>query len=172
MEITEEVLKKYKNIALVGASKNLAKTSTVVMKYLQDYGFKVYPVNPSMKGEIILGEKVFGNILEIDGPVEIVDVFRPSNEVAEIAKDAIYKTGAGNIDLLARNAIDFGADIVATADESKFSDLKDLLSGHKVEVCAGRSGILEVSSQQTDWVMSAIVGSAGLLPGIMVKAII
>ena len=89
MEITEEVLKKYKNIALVGASKNLAKTSTVVMKYLQDYGFKVYPVNPSMKGEIILGEKVFGNILEIDGPVEIVDIFRPSNEVVEIAKDAI-----------------------------------------------------------------------------------
>ena len=89
MEITEEVLKKYKNIALVGASKDLKKTSTVVMKYLQDYGFKVYPVNPSMKGESILGEKVFGNILEIDGLVEIVDVFRPSNEVAEIAKDAI-----------------------------------------------------------------------------------
>ena len=75
-------------------------------------------------------------------------------------------TGAGNIDLLARSAIDFGADIVATADESKFSDLKNLLSGHKIEVCAGPSGILEVSSQQTDWVMSAIVGSAGLLPGL------
>ena len=75
-------------------------------------------------------------------------------------------TGAGNIELLARNAIDFGADIVATADESKFSDLKSLLSGHKIEVCAGPSGILEVSSQQTDWVMSAIVGSAGLLPGL------
>ena len=89
MEITEEVLKKYKNIALVGASKDLTKTSTVVMKYLQDYGFKVYPVNPSMKGESILGEKVFGNICEIDSPIEIVDVFRPSNEVAEIAKDAI-----------------------------------------------------------------------------------
>ena len=89
MEIIEEVLKKYKNIALVGASKDLTKTSSVVMKYLQDYGFKVYPVNPSMKGESILGEKVFGNILEIDGPVEIVNVFRPSNEVAEIAKDAI-----------------------------------------------------------------------------------
>ena len=75
-------------------------------------------------------------------------------------------TGSGNIDLLARSAIDFGADIVATADESKFSDLKGLLSGHKIEVCAGPSGILEVSSQQTDWVMSAIVGSAGLLPGL------
>ena len=89
MEIIKEVLKKYKNIALVGASKDLTKTSSVVMKYLQDYGFKVYPVNPSMKGESILGEKVFGNIREIDGPIEIVDVFRPSNEATEIAKDAI-----------------------------------------------------------------------------------
>ena len=89
MEIIKEVLKKYKKIALVGASKDLTKTSSVVMKYLQDYGFKVYPVNPSMKGESILGEKVFGNIKEIDGPVEIVDVFRPSNEVVEIARDAI-----------------------------------------------------------------------------------
>ena len=89
MEIIKEVLKKYKNIALVGASKDLKKTSSVVMKYLQDYGFKVYPVNPSMKGESILGEKVFGNIKEIDGPVEIVDIFRPSNEIAEIAKDAV-----------------------------------------------------------------------------------
>ena len=89
MEIIKEVLKKYKNIALVGASKDLTKTSSIVMKYLQDYGFKVYPVNPSMKGESILGEKVFGNIKEIDGLIEIVDVFRPSNEAAEIAKDAI-----------------------------------------------------------------------------------
>ena len=89
MEIVKEVLKKYKKIALVGASKDLTKTSSVVMKYLQDYGFKVYPVNPSMKGESILGEKVFGNIKEIEGTVEIVDIFRPSNEVTEIAKDAI-----------------------------------------------------------------------------------
>ena len=89
MEIIKEVLKKYKKVALVGASKDLTKTSSVVMKYLQDYGFKVYPVNPSMKGEKILGEKVFGNIKEIDGPVEIVDVFRPSDEVVKIAKDTI-----------------------------------------------------------------------------------
>ena len=89
IEIIKEVLKKYKKVALVGASKDLTKTSSVVMRYLQDYGFKVYPVNPSMRGEKILGEKVFGNIKEIDGPVEIVDVFRPSNEVVEIAKDAI-----------------------------------------------------------------------------------
>ena len=89
MENIKEILEKYKKVALVGPSKDLNKTSTVVMKYLQHYGFKVYPVNPSMVGEEILGEKVFGSILEIDNPVEIIDVFRPSNEAIEIAKEAI-----------------------------------------------------------------------------------
>ncbi len=89
MKNIKEILEKYKKIALVGASKDLTKTSSVVMKYLQQYGFKVYPVNPSMRGEEILGEKVFGSISEIDSAVEIIDVFRPSNEVLEIAKEAI-----------------------------------------------------------------------------------
>ena len=93
MEIIKEVLKKYKNVALIGASKDLTKTSSVVMKYLQNYGFKVYPVNPSMKGQKILGETVFGKISEIKSPVEIVDVFRPSIEAIEIAKETV-KIGA------------------------------------------------------------------------------
>tara|TARA_B100000945_G_C20187398_1_gene505245 strand:- start:236 stop:649 length:414 start_codon:yes stop_codon:yes gene_type:complete len=84
-----EILAKCKNIALVGASKDTNKTSTIVMKYLQNCGFKVYPINPSMKGEKILGEKVFGNITEIDSPIDIIDVFRPSNEVIEIAREAV-----------------------------------------------------------------------------------
>tara|TARA_B100000676_G_C17717921_1_gene649796 strand:+ start:343 stop:747 length:405 start_codon:yes stop_codon:yes gene_type:complete len=90
---TKDILSNYKRIALVGASKDLKKTSSIVMKYLQDYGFKVYPVNPSMKGEKILGEEVFGKISEIKEQVEIVDVFRPSDEVAAIAKEAV-KVGA------------------------------------------------------------------------------
>ena len=89
MKNTKEILEKYKKIALVGASKDLTKTSSVVMRYLQEYGFKVYPVNPSVKGEKILGEKVFGSITEIGSPVEIIDVFRPSGEAIEIAKEAV-----------------------------------------------------------------------------------
>ncbi len=85
----KNILVKYKHIALIGASRNLNKTSSIVMKYLQNFGYKVYPVNPSIKGEEILGEKVFGKISEINGPVDIIDVFRPSNEVIEIAKEAI-----------------------------------------------------------------------------------
>ena len=93
MSSTKDILSKFKRIALVGASKNLKKTSSIVMKFLQDCGFKVYPVNPSMKGEKILGEEVFGRISEIKDQVEIIDVFRPSNEATEIAKEAV-KVGA------------------------------------------------------------------------------
>ena len=75
-------------------------------------------------------------------------------------------TGENNIELLAGSAIKFNADVVATANDSKFNDLKDMLSGHKVEVCAGINGLLEVASRQAEWVMSAIVGSAGLRPGL------
>jgi len=75
-------------------------------------------------------------------------------------------TGENNIELLAESAIKFNADVVATANDSKFNDLKDMLSGHKVEVCAGINGLLEVASRQAEWVMSAIVGSAGLRPGL------
>ena len=89
MSEIKDILSKYKNIAMIGVSNDPTKASTIVMKYMQKYGFKVYPVNPSMKGEKILGEKVFGNISEIDNPVEIVDVFRPSNEVVTIAEETV-----------------------------------------------------------------------------------
>ena len=93
MSDIKEVLSKYKSIAMVGVSKDPKKTSTIVMKYMQDYGFKVYPVNPSAKGEKILGEEVYAKVTDINKNVEIVDVFRPSNEAYGIAEDAV-KIGA------------------------------------------------------------------------------
>ena len=93
MSEIKKILSKYKSIAMVGVSKDPKKTSTIVMKYMQDYGFKVYPVNPSAKGEKILGEEVYANILEINKSVDIVDVFRPSSEAYGIAEEAV-KIGA------------------------------------------------------------------------------
>ena len=93
MVSTKEILSKYKKIALVGASRDEKKASTIVMKYLQKNGYKVFPVNPSMTGQKILGETVFGKLSEIDDQIEIVDVFRPSKEAVEIAKEAV-KVGA------------------------------------------------------------------------------
>ena len=89
MSKTKEILTTSTNIALVGASKDLTKTSSVVMKYLQKYGYKVFPVNPKAKGQKILGEEVFEKITDIKDTVDIVDVFRPSKEALDIAKDAV-----------------------------------------------------------------------------------
>ena len=93
MSEIKNILSKYKSIAMVGVSKDLKKTSTIVMRYMQDYGFKVYPVNPNAKGEKILGEKVYAKVTDINKNIDIVDVFRPSSEAYGIAEDAV-KIGA------------------------------------------------------------------------------
>ena len=89
MSNIKEILSKYKSIAMIGVSNDPTKASTIVMKYMQQYGFKVFPVNPRAKGQKILGEKVYEKITDIKDTVDIVDVFRPSNEALDIAKDSV-----------------------------------------------------------------------------------
>ena len=89
MNDIKEILSKYKKIAMVGVSNDPTKASTIVMKYMQKYGFKVYPVNPKAEGQKILGEDVCGKITDIKDKVDIVNVFRPSKEALAIAKDTI-----------------------------------------------------------------------------------
>ena len=93
----KKILENSKTIAMVGVSsekkgedpKNLKrKPANVVMKYMQDFGYKVIPVNPFSKGEIINGETVVDDIENISIPIDIVDVFRPSNEASAIAEKA------------------------------------------------------------------------------------
>jgi len=93
MSEIKDILSKYKTIAMIGVSKDPKKISTIVMKYMQKYGFKVIPVNSRAKGEKILGEEVYEKVTDIKEPVEIVDVFRPSKEAYGIAEDTV-KIGA------------------------------------------------------------------------------
>ena len=94
----KDILKNSKTIAMVGISsekkgedpKNLKrKPANVVMKYMQDFGYKVIPVNPFAEGEVINGEKVVSSLEKIPEPIDIVDVFRPSKEIPGFAKEAI-----------------------------------------------------------------------------------
>jgi predicted CoA-binding protein len=89
----KEILSKYKTIAMIGVSKDPTKVSTIVMKYMQKYGFKVIPVNPRAKGEKVLGEEVFEKLEDIKVHIDIVNVFRPSVEALKLAEDTI-KIGA------------------------------------------------------------------------------
>jgi predicted CoA-binding protein len=80
-----------KTIAVVGASGNERKPSHTVPRYLQRQGFRIIPVNP--KGGEILGEKVRESLSDIEESIDVVEVFRPSEETPDVARDAV-KSGA------------------------------------------------------------------------------
>ena len=94
----KNILKSSKTIAMIGVNslkkKEDPKTikrkpSTIVMKYMQEFGYKVIPINPFAVGEIINGETVVANLKDISIPIDIVDVFRPSKETPVIAEQAV-----------------------------------------------------------------------------------
>ena len=87
---TDEQIKKIyelKNIAVVGMSKNPEKAAHYVPKYLAEKGYNVIPVNPT--AEEILGKRCYSNLSDISEPIDIVDVFRPSDQVLPVISEAI-----------------------------------------------------------------------------------
>ena len=82
-----EVLKKFSRIAVVGMSPNSERASHYVSAYMIDAGYEITGVNPGQTE--ILGRPVFSKLSEIPGPLEIVDVFRASEYLMDIAKEAI-----------------------------------------------------------------------------------
>ena len=76
-----------KKVAVVGMSKNSSKAAHYVPKYLSDNGYDITPVNPTT--DEILGKKSYSSVSEIDGEIDIVDVFRPSDQVLPVIEEAI-----------------------------------------------------------------------------------
>lgn len=76
-----------KTIAVVGASASEEKAAHKVPRYLQRHGYRVIPVNP--RGGEILGEKVYEKLSDVPEPIDVVDVFRPSEETPGVAEDAV-----------------------------------------------------------------------------------
>ena len=99
--LIKKTLETSKTIAMVGVSsgkKEIStnirrRPSTIVMKYMQEFGYKVIPVNPFSAGDKIHGETIVAKLDDIKIPIDIVDVFRPSKETPVIAKDVV-KIGA------------------------------------------------------------------------------
>ena len=95
--LLKDTLSSAKTIAMVGVSsvkKEIAsnikrRPSVIVMKYMQDFGYRVIPVNPFSAGQEVNGETIIENLEDIKMPVDIVDVFRPSEEIPPIAEQAV-----------------------------------------------------------------------------------
>lgn len=90
-----EIFKNTKTIAIAGLSPDASKASNMVAVYLQNAGFKIIPVYP--KEDIILGEKVYRTISEIPFKIDMVDIFRKPDAIAEIIDEAIAR---GDVDVV------------------------------------------------------------------------
>ena len=101
-QLLKQLLTTTKTIAMVGVSfinkketSNIIRRrpSVIVMKYLQEFGYRVIPINPSSVGKKINGETVFAKLEDITTPIDVVNVFRPSKETPIFAEQAV-KIGA------------------------------------------------------------------------------
>jgi predicted CoA-binding protein len=90
-DLIKSILVEAKNVVIVGVSSNSEKDSYIVMKYLQERGIRVIPVNPQTTRTSILGEKVYKDLDEVDIDIDIVDIFRPSSEIFELVNKIINK---------------------------------------------------------------------------------
>ena len=93
-EEIKSILESYRTVAVVGLSRNPAKASYRVANYLQSVGYRIIPVNPFV--DEVLGETSYKSLLDIPETIDIVDIFRPSEEVPAIVHEAIkIKTKLG-----------------------------------------------------------------------------
>jgi len=98
-DLIKQSLSSAKTVAMVGISSAkkentsniIRRPSIIVMNYLQEFGYKVIPVNPFSVGKKINGETIVEKLVDIADSIDIVNVFRPSNEVPSIAKQAVEK---------------------------------------------------------------------------------
>jgi len=84
-----DILERVKTVALVGASANWNRPSFFVMKYLQAKGYRVFPINPGVAGQEILGESVYANLKDLPETPDMVDIFRNSEAAGGISDEAV-----------------------------------------------------------------------------------
>ena len=92
-ELLRRILRESRTIAMVGASPKWVRPSYFAMKYLQEKGYRVIPVNPAASGQTILGETCHASLAEVPGPIDLVDIFRNSEAAGPITDEAIALAG-------------------------------------------------------------------------------
>ena len=88
-ELIRSILREVRTIAMVGASANPIRPSYFVLKYLIAKGYTVHPINPGQAGGEILGRPVFARLADVPEPIDMVDVFRPSEAVPAVVEEAL-----------------------------------------------------------------------------------
>ncbi|MEO0633929.1 MAG: CoA-binding protein [Pseudomonadota bacterium] len=87
--LLRDVLKRTKTVAMVGVSTNPVRPSYFVARYLDLKGFSVLPVNPAYGGQTLLGRQIVPDLASLDGPVDMLDIFRRPDAVPDIVDEAL-----------------------------------------------------------------------------------
>ncbi len=116
-----EILRDTRTIAMVGASPKWNRPSYFAMKYLQEKGYRVIPVNPGQAGKEILGETVYAALSEIPGQFEMVDIFRNSEAAGPITDEAIAIANEKGIEVI---WMQLGVINQAAAEKARAAGLK------------------------------------------------
>ena len=90
-DFLKTVLKRTRRIAVLGVSLNPVRPSYYVARYMALKGFDVIPINPGHVGEEVFGAKVLGSLSDVEGPVDMVDIFRRSEHVGPVVEEALTK---------------------------------------------------------------------------------
>jgi hypothetical protein len=88
-EYIRNILRTTRTIAMLGASANEMRPSYFAMKYLLDKGFVIRPVNPTLIGKEILGQKVYASLHDVPAPIDMVDIFRASDAALGVVREAL-----------------------------------------------------------------------------------
>jgi predicted CoA-binding protein len=99
-ESLREILSQVRSFAMVGASATWKRPSFYAMKYLLKKGYRVVPINPRSAGTEIIGQQVYASIADYPGDLDMVDVFRSSEDAYDITKEVIALKDAKNIKVL------------------------------------------------------------------------
>jgi uncharacterized protein len=88
-EYIRGILRQVKTVALVGASANAVRPSYFVMKYLIEKNYRVFPVNPGLAGQELLGQRVYAGLADIPEAIDMVDIFRNAEAALEVTVEAL-----------------------------------------------------------------------------------
>ncbi|MDJ0942906.1 MAG: CoA-binding protein [Kiloniellales bacterium] len=99
-DLLRGILRDVRTIAMVGASPKWVRPSYFAMKYLQEKGYRVIPVNPAAAGQKILGETCYASLAEVPGPIDLVDIFRNSEAAGPITEEAVALAGEKQIKVI------------------------------------------------------------------------
>ncbi|MCG7574303.1 CoA-binding protein [Phaeobacter sp. CNT1-3] len=90
-DFLKTILQRTKRVAVIGVSANPARPSHYVARYLSEQGYDVIPVNPGQAGKVLFGQEVVASLADIEGPVDMIDIFRRSEHVLPIVEDALER---------------------------------------------------------------------------------